>query len=260
MSDKNKRVECRIHGTSHATFVCQHLPKNLGRGFYCADDPNDPQPDAWCAECERIRLAEGEWNDTSEAFAKITLLCAGCYEVVKKRNQPPVGFTCGTCGQFHAELPMDFGADAPVPYYAIPQDERENRCELNADLCVIDQQEFFVRGCLEIPVVDGPRPFVWGVWTSLSKQNMKRMFELWESPDRQRQPPYFGWLCTLIPLYPETLLLKTNVHTRPIGQRPFVELEPIDHPLAIEQREGITMDRVRAMAETLLHSAEKAPL
>ena len=30
MSDKNKSVECRIHGTSYATFVCQHLQKAKG--------------------------------------------------------------------------------------------------------------------------------------------------------------------------------------------------------------------------------------
>jgi hypothetical protein len=255
VSDKNKKVECRIHGTSHATFVCQHLPKGQGRGFFCADDSDDPQPDAWCAECEKVRLAAGEWNDTSEKFARITLLCAGCYEVVKRRNQPPQGFFCGKCGQFHAELPMDFGADAPVAYYSIPQQQREARCKLTSDLCIIDEQEFFVRGCLEIPVVDGPRPFVWGVWTSLSKQSFKRMTELWESPGREAEPPFFGWLCTSLPLYQRTLLLKTNVHSRPVGKRPFVELQPTDHPLAVEQRQGITMDRVRAIAEALLHGS-----
>jgi len=32
-----------------------------------------------------------------------------------------------------------------------------------------------------------------------------------------------------------------------------VELESTDHPLAVEQREGITMDRVQEIAEALLH-------
>jgi hypothetical protein len=31
------------------------------------------------------------------------------------------------------------------------------------------------------------------------------------------------------------------------------ELEPTDHPLAVEQREGITIQRVREFAELLLH-------
>lgn len=148
---------------------------------------------------------------------------------------------------------MDFGPDAPAPYDSIPEEEREARCELNADLCVIDEGEFFIRGCLEIPVVDGPRPFVWLVWTSLSEQSFKRTAEIWEMPGRENEPPFFGWLCNSLPLYPETLLLKTNVHTRPLGQRPLVELELTDHPLAIEQRTGITMDRVREIVERLMH-------
>ena len=233
MSDKNEKVECRNHGTSYATFVCHHLLTGQGLGFICVDDPNDPQPDAWCSECEKVRSAEGSWNDTSEA-AQVSLLCAGCYEVVKRRNESTPGFLCGKCGQFHAELTMDFGADAPAAFYSIPEAEREARCDLAPDLCMIDEKEFFVRGCLEIPVIDGLGPFVWGVWTSISYDNFKRMAELWESQQRKTDPTYFGWLCTSLPLNPETLLLKTNVHTRPIGHRPFIELEPTDHPLAIE--------------------------
>ncbi len=163
------------------------------------------------------------------------------------------GFICHVCGRHHAELPMDFGADAPSAYYAIPADELEARCELTADLCVIDANEFFIRGCLEIPVVDGSRPFVWGVWTSLSERSFTRLGEIWERPGRESEPPFFGWLCTSLPLYPETLLLKTQIHTRPVGQRPYVELEPTDHPLAVEQRSGITMDRVREIVGQLMH-------
>ena len=163
------------------------------------------------------------------------------------------GFHCRTCGQYHPGLPMDFGANAPVAYDSIPMSEREARCELTPDFCKIDDKEFYIRGCLEIPVVDGPRPFVWGVWASLSEKSYKRMGEIWQTPGRESAPPFFGWLFTSLPLYPDTLLLKTHVHTRPVGQRPFIELEPTDHPLAVEQRQGITMARVQEIAEELLH-------
>ncbi len=46
------------------------------------------------------------------------------------------------------------------------------------------------------------------------------------------------------------------VQTQPVGMRPLVELETTDHPLAIEQREGITMDRVLELAERILHPEE----
>lgn len=163
------------------------------------------------------------------------------------------GFYCRTCGQFHAELPMDFGTDAPAPFDAIPENEREHRCDLTSDLCMIDDREFFIRGRLEIPVVDGPRPFIWGVWASLSEKSFRRLVEIWGKPGRESEPPFFGWLCTSLPLYPETLLLKTHIHTRSLGQRPLIELEPTDHPLAVEQRAGITMERVREIVERLMH-------
>lgn len=163
------------------------------------------------------------------------------------------GYLCKTCGKYHAGMPMEFGADAPATYYSIAEFERESRCDLTEDLCVIDEEHFFIRGCLELPVLDGKQPFIWGVWASLSKSSFQRCFEMWEQEGRESEPPFFGWLSTALPQYPETLNLKTHVHTRPIGQRPFIELEPTDHPLAVEQRLGITMDRVREIAEALLH-------
>ena len=42
-------------------------------------------------------------------------------------------------------------------------------------------------------------------------------------------------------------------NTQPVGERPLIELEPTDHPLAVEEREGITLARVRAIAERVLH-------
>lgn len=92
-----------------------------------------------------------------------------------------------------------------------------------------------------------------GVWVSLSRPNFDRMSELWTDPGRVHEPPGFGWLSTELPLYePTTLNLKTRVHSRPVGTRPVVELEPTDHPPAVEQRTGITVARVREIAERLV--------
>jgi len=97
--------------------------------------------------------------------------------------------------------------------------------------------------------------FSWGVWVSLSRENFRRMSQLWETPGRESEPPYFGRLSTILPIYePTTLDLKTNVHTQPVGIRPTIELEPTDHPLAVEQRTGITRARVQELAELPLHS------
>jgi hypothetical protein len=73
--------------------------------------------------------------------------------------------------------------------------------------------------------------------------------------DRAADPPYFGWLMTSLFCYPETFHLKTNVQSRAVGAVPSVELEPTEHPLAVEQRQGITMERVREFAHMFLRNA-----
>lgn len=162
------------------------------------------------------------------------------------------GFTCSCCGRHHEELPLSFST--PAPAYWTPDLLDDPDSELSSDQCVIKRQVFFVRGLIEIPVVDTGEVFSWGVWVSLSEKNFTRASRLWDTPGREAEPPYFGWLSTELPIYsPTTIELKTNLHTRPVGERPAVELEPTAHPLAVEQRNGITRARVQQIAETLLH-------
>jgi hypothetical protein len=162
------------------------------------------------------------------------------------------GFVCGSCGERHAGLPFAYGSDAPAYWRA--EFEGDERSLLEQEICVINAEHFFVRANLVIPVVDADEDFEWGVWTTLSKANFTRMTDLWETPGRESEPPYFGWLSTQLPAYAvDTINLKTNVHTGPLGVRPHVELEPTDHPLAVEQRTGITTERVREIASQLLH-------
>lgn len=163
-----------------------------------------------------------------------------------------VGFQCSGCGEWHPELPFSYHSQAPAPW--VSELAEEEMSELGEEQCVIRNEHFFVRGLIRIPIVDADQDFEWGVWTSLSRENFVRMSDLWHKPGRETEPPYFGWLSTALPIYePPTLLLKTAVHTRPVGLRPLVELKPSDHPLATEQRTGITLARVRDLAERLLH-------
>ncbi|MGW2424239.1 DUF2199 domain-containing protein [Streptomyces sp. NPDC001709] len=150
---------------------------------------------------------------------------------------------------------MNYSAEAPAvwdPAFAGADD-----CMLSSDQCVIRRQHYFVKGLIEIPVIGSDVVFSWGVWVSLSRENFSQAVDLWDRPGREAEKPYFGWLTTDLPVYSTTTLnLKTHVHTRPVGERPCVELEPTDHPLAVEQRMGITLDRVREIAAAVLHSGD----
>lgn len=163
------------------------------------------------------------------------------------------GYICSICGKYHEDLPLSYGSDKPEQWYDIAPEEREKRSEFNDDLFVIDDKYFFIRGCIEIPIIDGEGTFTWGVWVTLSKDNFIRANEIWNDIDRENEPPYFGWLCTSIPCYPDTMFLKTQVLTRAVGERPLIEVELTNHPLALEQKTGITMKRVQEIAEYMLH-------
>ena len=165
-----------------------------------------------------------------------------------------MSYRCHACQQEHDDPPMSFHAEAPESYARVPEAEREARCDLATDQCVIDDEHCFVRGLIEIPVIGLEEPLVWGVWVSLSLRNFGRAHELWNTEGREAEPPCFGWLNTeLAPLYPSTLSLATNVHTRPVGVRPLVEVQASDHPLAVEQQRGISRDRLHEIWSTLLH-------
>ncbi|MEJ8646375.1 DUF2199 domain-containing protein [Streptomyces sp. MS1.HAVA.3] len=149
---------------------------------------------------------------------------------------------------------MGYSAMAPDDWD--PSFESDPDSMLSSDQCVIKGQHFFVRGLIEIPVIGCQDVFSWGVWVSLSRDNFARALEVWNTEGREAEKPYFGWLSTELALYSEsTTNLKTNAHTRPVGKRPSIELEPTDHPLAVEQRTGITQDRVREIAVAVLHPA-----
>lgn len=162
-------------------------------------------------------------------------------------------FSCSFCSELHDGPPLGYGTHAPVYWNADFTEQQGN--VLGEEQCVIAGEHFFVRARLVLPIKDADGEFDWGVWVSLSEANFHRSSALWDKPERVEEPPYFGWLSTALPGYePTTVNLKTKLHTQPLGERPLAELEPTDHPLAVEQRAGITMARVQWLAEQLLHA------
>jgi hypothetical protein len=121
-------------------------------------------------------------------------------------------YRCHTCGEEHDELP-DLGFDAPDPYLEVPEEERAERTVFTPDRCIVRDD-------------DGEHYY----------------YERYAKSETMA--PTFGWLSNRIPHYDEsTFLLKTRAHFRDGGLRPTIELEPTAHPLAVDQRKGITLER-----------------
>ncbi len=167
----------------------------------------------------------------------------------------PKGYRCVTCGKWHSELPLDFACLEPLYVDELSDAERAERVDDLGDFRVLRQDDathYFIRGLIEIPIHRSKKRFAYGVWTSLSEESFKKARTAYR---RKREAgPFFGWLSNALPGYPSTLNLKTHVHVR-ATIRAAIELEPTDHPLAVEQRDGITMTRVKEIVGALLHDS-----
>jgi hypothetical protein len=264
----HETIHCETHGESEQAFVCSHLVgETVGLGF----NRNEPDcenlfPDAWCDDCEIIRAAHGGWNEDSEKLTKIGLICCGCYERARIRNtRLPVTlddlaglrWKCGSCDEWHTGPCLDFGYEEPF-YWGKAQEKKSrwtnliprelkkpSKTFLDQDYCAINDESFFVRGLIHLPIIGAAETFRWGVWGSLSRENFETLLRMDGDPKRTELPGMFSWLSCRIAEYPETLNLKMYAHIQEPGSRPHFQLEPSEHPLAQEYRHGIAPDRVK---------------
>ena len=273
------KIRCATHGECLETFVCNHLiGETSGLGFNRNDPDNEnPFPDAWCDDCEIIRAAHNGWNEGSEKLAKVALLCSGCYERARIRNTRPsvtlddladIRWKCSTCDEWHTGPCLDFGSDSP--YYWSKEHEKTSRKNallpawskknvktfLNEDFCKIDDENFFVRGIIHLPIIGVAETLRWGVWGSLSSDNFATLVKMDDDPKRPQLPPMFSWLSTQIAGYPDTLSLKMYAHIQEPPMRPHFRLELADHPLSQEYHYGITPERVKAIMMNRLRECE----
>jgi hypothetical protein len=159
-----------------------------------------------------------------------------------------ITWTCSCCGQSFDTLPMHYAFAAPRNWFELTEAERATRAILNSDICTIDRKEHYVRGCLEIPVLESPESLVWGVWVSVSEDSLLYMLSKWNAEIAESEPPRFGWLSTWINGYPEPHDIRCHIFLRSGNLRPRIVLQSTDYPLAIEQHQGITLERVKQIA------------
>lgn len=164
-----------------------------------------------------------------------------------------MSYVCKTCGETHEGLP-DAGFQYPDHYFGVPKDERDERIKCDTDLCSIDDEYFFIRGIILIPVHNYDHKFGIGVWVSQKKENFETYIDNYDTADIG---PFFGWLCNHIPFYEEeTLSLKTMAHFQGGGQRPLIKPDASDHKLYRDYAEGISLDKAWEMAHWYMNDDE----
>lgn len=160
-----------------------------------------------------------------------------------------MGFTCSYCGQYHDELPANIEYEHPAEYYAVPAAERHERVQVHPDYHIIDNETFVIRGVLPMTVQGSEEEFGWGVWAIIKEESFRRYMELRDSPDADLEPPFPGLLSGGIGFYPESDLLMVAVYLQAGGQPPLFRVVSKEHPLYIDQQQGIPMEKVHMWLE-----------
>lgn len=154
-------------------------------------------------------------------------------------------WTCRCCGKQFNTILLDIAYHAPDHWVAIPEADRRGR--IDTDVCFLHQNDgmdIFLRGVIEIPIIGSNENFSWGAWVAVTREGFDRALELWTAEVIEDEPPLGARIGNNICSYPDTINLTAYVHLRPGKFRPAIELLSEDHPLAIEQRGGISMGRV----------------
>jgi len=261
-------IQCDTHGEQGRAYVCIHLTGASARLGFNRNEPtpDDPCPDAWCDDCELIRAAHDGWNEDSEKLCEIKLVCFACYQRSRIRNTrtdltlddlAAMRWKCADCEEEHHGPCLDIGYSEPH-YWGEKEKKQANKSGafarlarrrpktfLTSDYCTIENNGYFVRGVIELPILGSDECFRWGVWGSLKQENFDKIMALEDDPKIVNLPPMFSWLSNELPEYGQTLNLKMYARYRDVTERPCFELEPCDHPLAQEYHQGITPERVR---------------
>ena len=166
-------------------------------------------------------------------------------------------FKCSSCDQWHSSIPA-WGWRYPFPYHAVPEKERNERCYLTDDLCVIDDEQFLVTGILEISIVESSDSVSLQVWVAVNRRDWFEYQELIGESNRSSFGPYRGKLDSTIPTYPDTYHLPVSIEVRDKGLRPLVTILPSENPLYSEQKDGATVERVARLYRFFEHGDHDA--
>ena len=177
-------------------------------------------------------------------------------------------YKCACCGDEFAGAPS-FGSITPLLVDHVPEEEREERVLMTSDLCHIsartnedpDKDIFLIRVNLKIPIHGSSDAFTWGIWVTQSQQSFLRYMETYE--EDQSSDISFGWLPVTMTYYrdfdPEDFSgnLACDVHWGPKGHRPTITLHECDHPLYLDQANGISWDKAVMIAQECMKAAHK---
>jgi len=151
---------------------------------------------------------------------------------------------CIGCNSMHHGLP-DLAPTHPdvAGVSKIPEDNSALNLDgnfLSEDFCILNGEHFFIRTILKFQVIGLGKEFGFGVWSSLSRENLEHYIENFDVGFSEgNELSWFSWFMTTLNYFEETFKAKTKVVPQPNRQRPIVLFSEESHRIYQLQRDGI---------------------
>ncbi|SEB48725.1 hypothetical protein SAMN04489761_0997 [Tenacibaculum sp. MAR_2009_124] len=173
----------------------------------------------------------------------------------KRKKNKIEEFKCAECGKTHSEWPA-LTFKSPSNYDVLSDQEKPELGRLNTDFCEIyydNQIDRFIRVTLTQKVNDTCENLDYGLWVSLSEKsylNYKANFD-----SEEHETGYFGWLCSSIPEYGNTMSIPCDVMTKIGNSRPEIfPHQDFDHPFVKDYYDGITKVEAERRINHMFHN------
>jgi hypothetical protein len=164
---------------------------------------------------------------------------------------PRLRYRCPDCRDIHDGLP-DLCFALPDAIFELDLEQRQARALISSDLCVLDDERYFIRCVLEVGLTDHTEVFAYGLWAEVAARDFNR-YAVYYNTDAPAQVATFeGQLANRLPQTEETLGLPCSIAlSTEEGLRPNLEILDATHVLHAEQLTGIALDRALALVGTM---------
>ena len=137
----------------------------------------------------------------------------------------------------------------PDAIASMDDEEIEDTCIYNEDTIICEEEYFYVRCVLPLPVHDKGENYCLGVWAQVSEKSYNHIYELWDIKDQTNEKPLEGLLANNVPLTTGSEDVEITVQLIGETSRPVVTIIDKKCSLYQEQTCGITIHRANEYSE-----------
>jgi hypothetical protein len=129
----------------------------------------------------------------------------------------------------------------PANYSARGSERRKSDCVLENDTCVIGSEEHYIRGCIEIPVMECDETFSLAVWALVSEEVFRDVTGQGNYPEHDPGCLDQGRIGNdLAEIGNGAWMVRCTVQTRRAEELPLFHISKPGHPLAVLQQCGMS--------------------